>query len=145
MAPKQTKAPKQTVKQATPSASSKITPMRKKNSGNVVLHAEAPLWLCERRAQAETYDARPAGAIHRTRGLQGLRVLAEEQHALQLVLLHGGPTDEQPTDCRHGTRDRLESQPYAHAALSGRLSFPTKFKIVPCFFASLTIVRTGPS
>ena len=34
MAPKQTKAPKQTVKQATPSASSKITPMRKKNSGN---------------------------------------------------------------------------------------------------------------
>ena len=34
VAPKQTKAPKQTVKQATPSASSKITPMRKKNSGN---------------------------------------------------------------------------------------------------------------
>ena len=34
VAPKQAKAPKQTVKQATPSASSKITPMRKKNSGN---------------------------------------------------------------------------------------------------------------
>ena len=34
VAPKQAKAPKQTVKQATPSASSKITPMRNKNSGN---------------------------------------------------------------------------------------------------------------
>ena len=34
VAPKQAKAPKQTVKQATPSASSKITPMIKKNSGN---------------------------------------------------------------------------------------------------------------
>ena len=33
-APKQTKAPKQTVKQAAPSTSNKITPMRKRNSGN---------------------------------------------------------------------------------------------------------------
>lgn len=33
-APKQTKAPKQTAKQAAPSTSNKITPMRKRNSGN---------------------------------------------------------------------------------------------------------------
>ena len=33
-APKQTKAPKQTAKQAVPSTSNKITPMRKRNSGN---------------------------------------------------------------------------------------------------------------
>lgn len=34
VAPKQAKAPKQTAKQAAPSSSNKITPMRKKNSGN---------------------------------------------------------------------------------------------------------------
>ena len=33
-APQQTKAPKQTAKQAAPSTSNKITPMRKRNSGN---------------------------------------------------------------------------------------------------------------